>query len=137
VRGVSYCVIFSDYTEYTVLALPHYDVFRESLLWVARYKPLVGEYVALVSPTLVSQCLSVLPGFGPAAEVAPWRVPKGATVVVEAKGPNKGRALRDAPSTPDAPSGLMGADGRQFAEGRPTRGACPESYRRAHTRPAD
>ncbi|MEC4681348.1 MAG: hypothetical protein VST67_11720, partial [Nitrospirota bacterium] len=59
------------------------------------------------------------PGFGPAAEVAPWRVPKGATVVVEAKGPK----------TTDAPSGLMGEDGRQFEEGRPT---CS-----AQTRPAD
>jgi len=51
------------------------------------YKALVGEYGAHVPTTLVSQCLSVLPGFGPAAEVAPWRVPKGATVVVEAKDP--------------------------------------------------
>jgi len=58
----------TDHTDYMVLALQHYDVFRESILWFARYKALVGEYVALVSPTLVSQCLSVLPGFGPAAE---------------------------------------------------------------------
>ena len=30
------------------------------------------------------------------------------------------------PKTMDAPSGLMGADGRQPEEGGPTRGACPE-----------
>ena len=51
-------------------------------------------------------------GVRPAAEVAPWRVPKGATfrlvgpvghdLYVEAKGPK----------TTDAPSGLMGEDGR-------------------------
>jgi hypothetical protein len=29
----------------------------------------------------------VLPGFGPAAELVAWRVPKGATIVVEEKGP--------------------------------------------------
>ena len=28
-----------------------------------------------------------MPGFGPAAELVAWRVPKGATIVVEAKGP--------------------------------------------------
>jgi hypothetical protein len=62
-----------------------------------------------------------LPGFAPAGEVAPWRVPKGATVVVEAKGPNNGRALRDASCTSDAPSGLIGEDGRVPEEGGPTR----------------
>jgi hypothetical protein len=35
--------------------------------------------------------------FGPAAELAPWRVPKGATVVVEAK----------VAKIIDAPSGLI------------------------------
>ena len=60
-------------------------------------KALAGERIALTSPTLVAQCFSVLPGFGPAAEVAPWRFPKGATfrlvgpvghdLYVEAKGP--------------------------------------------------
>jgi hypothetical protein len=29
----------------------------------------------------------MLPGFAPAAELVAWRVPKGATFVVEAKGP--------------------------------------------------
>jgi hypothetical protein len=38
-----------------VLAFQQYDVFGESILWLARYKAVVGEYVALVSPTLVSQ----------------------------------------------------------------------------------
>ena len=38
-----------------------------------------------------------MPGFGPAAELVVWRIPKGATFVVEGKGPNNGRALRDAP----------------------------------------
>ncbi len=62
-----------------------------------------------------------MPGFAPAGEVAPWRVPKGATVVVEAKEPNNGRALRDASCTSDAPSGLIGEDGRVPEEGGPTR----------------
>ena len=60
-------------------------------------KALAGERIALISPTLVAQCFSVLPGFGPAAELAPWRVPKGATVVVEAK----------VAQTIDAPFGLI------------------------------
>ena len=38
-----------------------------------------------------------VPVFVPAAELVAWCVPKGATSVVEAKVPNKGRALRDAP----------------------------------------
>ena len=38
-----------------------------------------------------------MPGFGPAAELVAWRVPKGATFVVEAKGPK----------TIDALSGLI------------------------------
>jgi hypothetical protein len=40
------------------------------------------------------------------------------------------------PKTSAAPSGLIGADGRQPEEGGPTRGAWPESCRRAQTRPA-
>jgi len=40
-----------------------------------------------------------LPGFAPAGELVVWRIPKGATFVVEAKGPNNGRALRDPPCT--------------------------------------
>jgi hypothetical protein len=59
-----------------------------------------------------------MPGFGPAAELVAWRVPKGVTVVVEAKGPK----------TIDAPSGLIKVGGRQLLEGGPTR--C------AHTRTA-
>jgi len=38
------------------------------------------------------------------------------------------------PKTSDAQSGLMSGDGRKTQEGEPTRGACPESYRRAQTR---
>jgi hypothetical protein len=34
------------------------------------------------------------------------------------------------PKTIDAPSDLIREDGRHLAEGGPTRGACPESYRR-------
>jgi len=60
-----------------------------------------------------------MPGFGPAAELAPWRVPKGATVVVEAK----------VAKTSDAPPALIRLDGRKEGEGAPTR------Y--AQTRPAD
>ena len=40
------------------------------------------------------------------------------------------------PKTMDAPSGLMGADLRKPDESGPTRGPCPESCRRAQTRPA-
>ena len=47
----------------------------------------------------------MLPGFGPAAELVAWRVSKGTTIVVEAKGANNGRALRDALCTIDAPPG--------------------------------
>ena len=43
-----------------------------------------------------------MPGFGPAAELVACRVPKGAPVVVEAKGPK----------TIDAQSGLIALDGR-------------------------
>jgi len=100
-----------------VLALQLYDVYGKSTLSFARHQALASTRIALVSPTLASQWFSVLPGFAPAGEVAPWRVPKSATVVVEAKGPK----------TIDAPSGLIGGDGRQLEEGGPTRSA--------HTRP--
>ncbi len=104
-----------------VLALQLYDVYGKSTLRFASQQALASTRVALVSPTLASQWCSVLPGFAPAAEVAPWRVPKGATfrlvgpvghnICVEAKGPK----------TIDAPSGLIGGDGRHLEEGGPTR----------------
>ncbi len=40
------------------------------------------------------------------------------------------------PKTIDVPSVLMSGDGRQPAEGGPTRGVYPECCRRTHTRPA-
>ena len=36
--------------------------------------------------------------------------------------------LAKGPKTIDAPSGLIGAEGRQPEEGGPTRGACPEFF---------
>ena len=66
-----------------------------------------------VYPTIMPKRFLVMPGFGPAAELAPWRVPKGATVrlvgpvghniCVEAKGAK----------TIDAPSGYVTWVGRQ------------------------
>jgi len=63
-----------------------------------------------------------MPGFGPAAKLVAWHVPKGVPFVVSAKGPNNGRALRDAPckltprpaSSNAANASLRRAD--QFAE---------------------
>jgi hypothetical protein len=69
------------------LALQLYDVYRESILGFTSKKALGGEHIALVSPTLVSTGFSVLPSFAPAAELVAWRVPEGATVVVEQKAP--------------------------------------------------
>ena len=98
---------FSDHTEFRVLTLQLYDVYGKSTLSFARHQALASTRVALVSPTLASQWLSVLPGFATAGEVAPWRVPKGATfrlvgpvghnICVEAK----------VAKTIDAPSGLI------------------------------
>ena len=45
------------------------DVYRESILELARKKTLVSSHIALVQLTFVSTWFSVLPGFGPAAEV--------------------------------------------------------------------
>ncbi|MEC4680352.1 MAG: hypothetical protein VST67_06590 [Nitrospirota bacterium] len=104
---------FSDHTEFRVLALQLYDVYGKSTLSFTSHQALASTRVALVSPTLASQWFLVLPGFAPAGEVAPWRVPKGAPVVVEAKGPK----------TIDAPSGLIGGDGRQLEKDGPTRSA--------------
>ena len=47
-------MIFSDHTEFGVLALPHDDVYRESILEFASKKALAGERVAPVYPILVS-----------------------------------------------------------------------------------
>ena len=65
-------------------------------------------------------------GFRPGSGGFAWCVPQGATLVDLAKGPNNGRALRDALSNSDAPSGLIRLGGRKPREGGPTRGACPE-----------
>ena len=70
-----------------VLAVQLYDVYRESILGFVSKKALGGKRIALVNPTLVSTWFSVLPGFAPAAELVAWRVPKGATFVVEQKAP--------------------------------------------------
>jgi len=61
-----------------------------------------------VTISLIENDLPVqaMPGFGPAAELVAWRVTKGATLVVSAKGPNNGHALRDVLCT-DATSGLI------------------------------
>ncbi|MEO7863225.1 MAG: hypothetical protein ABIU05_22860, partial [Nitrospirales bacterium] len=61
-------------------------------------------------------CIAGLPGFGPAGEVSFGLAQD--RLFVSAKGPK----------TIDAPSDLMGANGRQLAEGGPTR--------LAQTRPA-
>jgi len=58
-----------DHTEFTVLALQFYDVYRESILGFASQNALGGEHIALVTPTLVSPGFSVLPGFAPAGEL--------------------------------------------------------------------
>ena len=60
-----------------------------------------------------------MPGFGPAAELVAWRIPKGGTFVVSAK----------EPKTIDTPSGHIGRDGRRIYKSGPTR------Y--AQTRPAE
>ena len=70
-----------------VLAVQLYDVYRESILGFVSKKALGGKRIALVNPTLVSTWFSVLPGFAPAGELVAWRVPKGATFVVEQKAP--------------------------------------------------
>ena len=44
----------SDHTEFRVLALQLYDVYRESILGFVSKKGLAGEHIALVCPTLVS-----------------------------------------------------------------------------------
>ena len=44
----------TDHTEFMVLALQLYDVYRESILGFASKKALAGEHIALVYPTLVS-----------------------------------------------------------------------------------
>jgi len=49
------------------------DVYRESILELARKKALAGSHIALVQLTFVSTWFSVLPGFGPAAEVLLFR----------------------------------------------------------------
>ena len=115
-----------DHTEFIVLVLQLYDVYREPILGFASQKVLADERIALVSPIIVSTCFSVWPGFAPAGELVAWRVSKGATFVMEQKGPNNGRALRDAACT-DAPSGHIQWDERRMESG-PTR--C------AQTRPA-
>jgi hypothetical protein len=86
-----------------VLALPLYDVYRESILRFAREKALGGKRIALVNPTLVSMGFSVLPGFAPAGEALLFRQ----------KSPK--------PLTPRLAS--TGGDGRQLEEGGPTRSA--------------
>jgi hypothetical protein len=45
---------FWDHSEFMVLALQFYDMYRKSILGVARKKALASERIALVSPTLVS-----------------------------------------------------------------------------------
>jgi hypothetical protein len=70
-----------------VLVLQLYDVYRGSILGFARAKVLAVEQIALAPPIIVSTEFSVLPGFAPAAELVAWRVPKGATFVVEQKDP--------------------------------------------------
>ena len=57
-----------DHTEFMVLALQLYDVYRESILGFASKKALGGKRIAIVNPTLVSTWFSVLPGFAPAGE---------------------------------------------------------------------
>ena len=89
---------------------------------------LVGTRIACISPNFVSTQLFVLPGFAPAGEPEIiCCVPKGVTLPL-AKGPNNGHALRDISCT-DAPSGLIGKDGRERKESGPTRSA--------HTRPTN
>jgi len=91
-----------------VLPLPPDDVYWESNLGFSSKKALGGELIALVSPILVSTEIFCVAGFrhGRRGHFVP------------AKGPK----------TSDAPSGLIGVDGRRTAEGAPTRSA--------HTRPA-
>jgi hypothetical protein len=43
-----------DHSEFMVLALQLYDVYRKSILGFASKKALAGERIAVVSPTLVS-----------------------------------------------------------------------------------
>ena len=52
----------ADHSEFMVLAIQLDDVYRKSILGFA------GERLARVSPTLVSTCCSVWPGFAPAGE---------------------------------------------------------------------
>jgi len=62
-----------DHTEFMVLVLQLYDFYREPILGFASQKVLADERIPLVSPTLVSTCFSVLPGFAPASEALLFR----------------------------------------------------------------
>jgi hypothetical protein len=69
-----------------VLDLPLDDVCWESILEFVKNGWEVNV-LHLLLPSFTSTGFPVLPGFGPAAELVAWRVPKGATIVVEQKDP--------------------------------------------------
>ena len=71
-----------DHTEFVVLVLQLYDFYREPILGFASQKVLADERIALVSPTLVSTCFSVLPGFAPAGEALLFRQKAPTTVAL-------------------------------------------------------
>ena len=106
-----------DHSEFMVLARQLDEVYRKSILGFA------GERLARVPNSRVHVLFGVA-GFRPGRR-GPFDLAQDRPFV-SAKGPK----------TTDAPSGLMGGEGRRPEKGGPTRGACPESYRRAHTRPA-
>jgi len=58
----------SDHSACMVLACQFGDGYRKSVLGVASQQALAGECLARASPTLVSTCCSVWPGFAPAGE---------------------------------------------------------------------
>ena len=69
-----------------VLDLPLDDVCWESILEFVKNGWEVNVSHLLL-PSFTSTGFPVLPGFGPAAELVAWHVPKGATIVVEEKDP--------------------------------------------------
>ena len=92
-----------DHTEFMVLALQLYGVYWESILGFASKRVEAGGTHRTCVPNSRVHGLFCVAGFRPGRR-GPF---------VPAKGPK----------TIDAPSGLIGGDGRQPAEGGPTRSA--------------
>jgi hypothetical protein len=115
-----------DHSEFMVLALHPSDEFRKSILGDVRGKALASVPIARVSSHSRAQVIFCVAGCRPGRRACCLTRPEWRNRCCGAKGPK----------TIDAPPGLIEADGRQPEESGPTRGACPESCRRALTRSA-